>query len=89
MRSTGSRAPGLGSCGSQALELRLSSCGTRALLPRSMWDLPGPGLEPVSPALAGGFLTTAPLGKSHGTKSYWSSKKPFGETKMPARDYDL
>ena len=28
-----------------------------------MWDLPGPGLEPVSPALAGGFLTTAPPGK--------------------------
>ena len=29
-----------------------------------MWDLPGPGLEPVSPALAGGFLTTAPPEKS-------------------------
>ena len=28
-----------------------------------MWDLPGPGLQPVSPALAGGFLTTAPPGK--------------------------
>ena len=28
-----------------------------------MWDLPGPGLEPVSPALAGRFLTTAPPGK--------------------------
>ena len=28
-----------------------------------MWDLPGPGLEPVSPASAGGFLTTAPPGK--------------------------
>ena len=28
-----------------------------------MWDLPGPGLEPVSPALAGGFLNTAPPGK--------------------------
>ena len=28
-----------------------------------MWGLPGPGLEPVSPALAGGFLTTAPPGK--------------------------
>ena len=28
-----------------------------------MWDLPGPGLEPVSPALAGGFLTTAPPGE--------------------------
>ena len=29
-----------------------------------MWDLPGPGLKLVSPALAGGFLTTAPPGKS-------------------------
>ena len=29
-----------------------------------MWDLPGPGLESVFPALAGGFLTTAPPGKS-------------------------
>ena len=29
-----------------------------------MWDFPGPGLEPLSPALAGGFLTTAPPGKS-------------------------
>ena len=28
-----------------------------------MWDLPGPGLEPVFPALAGGFLTAAPPGK--------------------------
>ena len=28
-----------------------------------MWDLPGPGLKPVSPALAGGFLTTEPPGK--------------------------
>ena len=27
-----------------------------------MWDLPGPGIKPVSPALAGGFLTTAPQG---------------------------
>ena len=30
---------------------------------RGMWDLPGPGLKPVSPALAGGFLTTAPPGE--------------------------
>ena len=28
-----------------------------------MWDLPGPGLEPVCPAMAGGFLTIAPPGK--------------------------
>ena len=27
-------------------------------------DLPNPGLEPASPALAGGFFTTVPLGKS-------------------------
>ena len=42
--------------------LRLSSCGSRAQL-RGMWDLPRPGLEPVSPALAGRFSTTAPPGK--------------------------
>ena len=28
-----------------------------------MWDLPRPGLEPGSPALAGRFSTTAPPGK--------------------------
>ena len=42
---------------------RLSGCGSRAQLLRGMWDPPGPGLEPVSPALAGGFSTTAPPGK--------------------------
>ena len=42
---------------------RLSSCGSRAQLFRGMWDLPRPGLEPVSPALAGRFSTTAPPGK--------------------------
>ena len=25
-----------------------------------MWDLPGPGIEPVSPTSAGGFVTTGP-----------------------------
>ena len=29
-----------------------------------MWNLPRPGIEPVSPALAGGFFTTEPPGKS-------------------------
>ena len=42
---------------------RLSSRGSRAQLLRGMWDLPRPGLEPVSPALAGRFSTTAPPGK--------------------------
>ena len=53
----------LSSCGVQALERRLSSCGAWAQLLHGMWDLPGPGMEPVSPALAGGFLTTEPPGK--------------------------
>ena len=55
---------GLSSCGLWGLERRLSSCGTWASLLHDMWDLPGPGIEPVSPALAGGFLTTVPPGKS-------------------------
>ena len=42
---------------------RLSSCGSRAQLLRGTWDLPRPGLKPVSPALAGRFSTTAPPGK--------------------------
>ena len=32
----------------------LSSCG--------MWNLPRPGIEPVAPELASGFLTTGPQG---------------------------
>ena len=44
--------------------LELTSCGTRAQLLRSMWNLPGPEMEPVSPASAGGFFTTEPPGKS-------------------------
>ena len=52
LRSLGSRRAGFSSCGMQAYLL----CG--------MWDLPGPGIEPMSPALAGRFLTTGPAGKS-------------------------
>ena len=44
---------------------RLSNCGSRAQLLHGMWDLPRPGLEPVSSALAGRFSTTAPPGKPH------------------------
>ena len=42
---------------------RLTNCGSWAQLLRGMWDLPRPGLEPMSPALAGRFSTTAPPGK--------------------------
>ena len=54
---------GLSSCSSQALEHRLSSCGARPSCSVACWDLPGPGIEPVSPVLAGGFFTTEPSGK--------------------------
>ena len=42
---------------------RRSSCGSRAQPLRGVWDLPRPGLEPVSPALAGRLPTAAPPGK--------------------------
>ena len=64
LRSTGSRHVGFSSCGLRALEHRLNSCGSWAQLLCGTWDLPGPGIEPVSPELASGFLTTVPPGKS-------------------------
>ena len=62
-QASAAAACGLSSCGLRAPEHRPSSCGAWAQVLRGMWDLPGPGLEPVSPALADGFLTTAPPGK--------------------------
>ena len=50
-------------CDLQALDSGFSNCGTPALLLCSMWDLPRPGIEPVSPALQGRFLTTGPAGE--------------------------
>ena len=41
-----------------------SSCGSWAELLCGMWNLPGRGIESVSPALAGEFLTTGPPGNS-------------------------
>ena len=63
---------GLCSCGSRALERRLSSCGAWASLLRSMWDLPGQGIKPMSPALASRFLTTEPPGKPYNVMFYRS-----------------
>ena len=54
--------------GAQALGCSgFGSWGTRAQLPRGIWDPPGPGIEPVSPASQGGFSTTGPLGKPPGS----------------------
>ena len=51
LRSTGSRTQ----CGQQLWHA--------GLLLRGRWDLLGPGIEPMSPALASRFFTTEPLGK--------------------------
>ena len=72
LQSTGSRRMDFSSCSTRAQQLRstgsrvhgLSSCGSQVLLLRGMWDLPRPGIKLMFPALAGGFLTTAPPGKS-------------------------
>ena len=69
MRASVVSACGLSSCGSWALEHRLNSFGARAQLLHSMWNLSGPGIEPVSPALAGRFFTTEPSGKPLSLKS--------------------
>ena len=63
MRTSVVAACGLSSCGSWALEHRLNR-GAWAQLFHGMWDLPGSGIEPMSLALAGGFLTTGPPEKS-------------------------
>ena len=54
---------GPSSCGWRHSEDRLMSCGSWAQLPRGLWDLPRPGMEPVSLALQGKFSTTGPPGK--------------------------
>ena len=40
-----------------------TSCDSWASLLHGMWDLPGSGIEPVSPALAGRFFATESPGK--------------------------
>ena len=57
-------AQGLSSCSSRSPEHGLRNCGTWAWLLCSMWKLPRPGIEPMSPTLAGGFLSCGSPGKS-------------------------
>ena len=72
-----SRCVDFGSCSSQALEHRLSSCGPWASLLRSTWSLPGSGIKPMSLALARGLLSTAPLGNSEHLFLYYVSQLPW------------
>ena len=60
MKTTGGRSRGEeGKC-----LLIFMYLGTWASWPRGKQKLPGPGIEPLSPSLAGEFLTTRPPGKT-------------------------
>ena len=65
---------------------RLSSCGSRAQLLRGMWDLPRPGLKPVSPALAGRFSTTVPPGKPLPLFLFPSQRLSFGNLQSDGQE---
>ena len=56
-----------------SIERRLRSHGAQVQLLHGTWDLPGPGIEPLGPALAVGFLTTRPAEKPH-PLSYWGDR---------------
>ena len=59
LQNVGSRA-----CRLQSLRQVSSAVVCTGFAPWGMWNLPRPGIEPVSPPLAGGFLITGPPGKS-------------------------
>jgi len=49
-----------------------------------MWGLPGSGIEPVSPALAGGFFTTESPGKKL-LRRNWRAAPPLATREKPAQ----
>ena len=66
-----------------------SHCGVQALgawtwLHHGMWNHPGPGIKPISPALAGGFLSTVPPGKYPQVSSL-TKLHPRGESQTSRR----
>ena len=71
LQSTGSRHTGfsnygtwLSTCGPQAIDCGLGSCGAWAQPLHCTWNPPTPGLKPVFPVLAGWLLWTVPPRKS-------------------------
>ena len=72
-RASAPGSRGFSSCDSRAPESGFSGHGPRDWFLRGMWNLPGSGIEPVSPALTGGLLNTGSPGKSYFT--YFHSKR--------------
>ena len=65
MHGLSSCSMGLSSCGFWAQERRVNHCVTEVQLLCGLWDLPRSGIDPISPVLAGRFLTSAPPGKPY------------------------
>ena len=85
---------GFSGCSLWAPECRLCSCGAQVQLFHGMWNLPRPGVEPVSLALQGGYLTTGPPEKPSAPPSccqnnfimivfHWSTSTPVGDSRQP------
>ena len=55
---------GFSTWNSQARQSACSVVVGMSLVAHGMWNLPGPGIKPIYPILAGSFLTTGPPGKS-------------------------
>ena len=65
----------LGTQASVVAALGLYSLDSVTVAHGPLWDLPGPGIKPVSVALQGGFLTTGPPGKPVGSQLSTSTLK--------------
>jgi len=48
-----------------------------------MWNQPGPGIEHISPALAGGFVSTEPPGKSYTFLSFFFNCSVLSDSAIP------
>ena len=71
-------------------ELRLSCCGLdRAQLLLGTWNLPRPGIEPVSSAIAAGFLPTVSPGKSWSTFRFTEKLRSTESSCLPFTSFHL
>ena len=53
---------------------------------RDMWDLPGSGIEPTSPALAGGLFTMSHQGSTDATTLRAESKEELKSPLMKVKE---
>ena len=67
--------------GTESRPMGFGSCSSRAKLLHGMQNLPGSGIEPTFPALAGGFLSTVPPGKFTNV-NFFSQQLDIREDKM-------